>query len=339
MNPEKFPKCGCGASNWQPGGASIGCIMQHSFSCGSCGRIGSFLYADGQGYFFHPALNRTELCDWEIEYLNDILLVTCRARGEELKKAQQELEVREWQTFCQNISLPVDTDLSKLPDDHPQRENIRKFWCALHERRDYQIPPGFEEAVAPPWLPQTLVMYRLLQYSPDDWKRITDPTAAAHRILDYAATSGCPWKKVNHAESARLEVPADPIRTRHDAYFNPFFSALSEKLGVTIDRKEVPNQYCGHKAEPWYEFTVGELAFTVGPRKRVTAIKVSAPNGLPTARIRAAALADQVTYTANNGWQSDRDPARSVEVHAWNLEQLEKYLTILIGEALQPAAS
>lgn len=133
---------------------------------------------------------------------------------------------------------------------------------------------------------------------------------------------------IDHTKTVDITVPADPIRVRQDTYFNEVFAKLEDELGK-IERTEVKNEYCCSENEPWYQFSIGKVVFTIGPRKRVIAVKITAPEGINTDAIRNVAQADQTIYTADGGWQSDAIIATAIEVHAWTKEKLVEYLTIL----------
>lgn len=307
-----LPKCLCGAHDWKEGGASFCGMEQRWFSCQSCGRPGEFLYASGCGGFVLPTDAGGDI-DAEREYINEVLLVTWRVRGEKAEEARSELVALEWATFCQQHDIPVGTKYSDVPAEIEDEKST--FLREIGERPNYRIPAGFEKAPMPPKLPTALTIFLLIQGASDRDR----------------------WEQVKHADTKRLEMPLDPIRVRHDEYHNSFFAFLSEKLGVPIEREEIENQYCGAINQPWFRFKLGEVIFVVGPRKRVAAINVEAPNGIPVAEIRAAAQGDDVTYSAQDQageYSTDTDFAYRVTVHAWDTEQLERYLTILGQAAL-----
>jgi hypothetical protein len=139
------------------------------------------------------------------------------------------------------------------------------------------------------------------------------------------------WKEVPHRISAKLPVPPDPIRVRHDAWFGAAFERLKAD-GFDISRKETHNRYHQdvNNSEPWYVFTYGDGEFLIGPRKRVTNITVlyGAPKMVTT--IRDIALADDVTYEADGHWKSPADTAQELVIHAYTADKFHEYMTLLL---------
>lgn len=305
-----LPKCLCGAHDWKEGGAIFGGMEQSGFSCQSCGRPGEFLYASGCGGFLLPTDVGGDI-DAERKYINDVLLVIWRVQGEKAEEARSKLVASEWATFCQQHDLPVGTKYSDVPMEIEGEKST--FLREIGERPDYRIPAGFEKAPMPPKLPTALTIFLLIQGTSDSDR----------------------WEQVKHADTKQLEMPLDPIRVQHDEYHNLFFASLSEKLGVSIEREEIKNQYSGAINQPWFRFKLGEVIFVVGPRERVAAINIEAPNGISVAEIRAAAQGDDVTYSEQDQmgeYSPSAIVAHKITVHAWDTEQLERYL-IILGQA------
>jgi len=310
MLPEDLPKCICGSHAWESGGATIGRMTQQSFACSNCGREGLFLSAHSCDGF----LTATDM-NSHMPYLNRVLLVTWRAWGEKIEAARDEFVIRKSASFFDAFNLPADTKREQMSKEVEQAADI--FWDQLYNHDEYRRPSGFKDTPLPPKLPAGLSIF-LMRGSKDNRD----------------------WYLVNRADTEKLEIPPDPVRTRHDECYGPIFPKLAQQLGVDILRREVPNQYCGASNEPWFEFELGQATFTVGPRKRVTAIKVKAPLGIATDAIRAVAQADDTTYEAYGqagvgGWQAEIDPAYTLEIHAWGREKLEEYLLLLGQAALQ----
>ena len=243
--------------------------------------------------------------------LNEILLSTWRDRNERLKAAQKPLEDRWWNYACDEIGVPRGTTFEDVPKE--KHAQWRAFWALLYENyRAYRVPEGFEKTLIPPQLPQGLAAY----------------------ILQYDTYGKASWEEVTREVSLAQPVPADPIRVRHDKFFSEVFTEVRKNLGCDFTTEYVPNAYCGAKCEPWFRFILGANTLIVGPRKRVTTIRVTAPQGLNTRKIRAAAVKVETTYTADGGWQSDIVTAHELEVHAWDKKQLVEFLTIIGTESL-----
>lgn len=314
MESHDLPKCLCGTHDWQSNGVSYAIINQLNFGCPKCHRVGFFLSAYGCAGFITSTDAKGKI-ENNHEYLNDILLVTWRARGEEIEEAHKGFQECKWAAFLEAFSLPSGIQRGQMSETVKEAAQI--FWDEFDRHPEYRKPSRFAMPPLPPKLPASLTVFLLVENGGDKT-----------------------WRLVKHQETRQLEVPPDPIKVRHDNYYGPFFAELSQKLGMDIVRREVSNEYCGARNQPWFEFMLGTTTFIVGPRKRVTAIKVKAPNGIPADEIRTVALADDVTYQAynqneNGGWKAELSVVYALEVHAWDKEQLEKYLLILGKIALQ----
>jgi hypothetical protein len=235
-----------------------------------------------------------------LRWINSTLLLVWRDVLERLTTARNVIEQEAWDDFCKGESLPQGTKVDKM--DEGQTKRFRVMRGALCKDDRWCKPAGFENQGLPPKVPQCVTVFHPL----DDGE----------------------WLMIDHAKTVDIAVPADPIRVRHDAYFNEVFARLEDKLGK-IHRTEINNEYCGSENEPWYQFSIGKVVFIIGPRKRVIAVKIIAPEGINTDAIRTIAQADETTYVADGGWQSDAIIATAIEVHAWTKEKLVEYLTIL----------
>lgn len=304
MMPEKAPKCLCGKKQWTPGGASISSGLQSQwFTCYNCRRPAISIGNGGGHAFIVSKTCSSEFPNDAMNWINDTLLLVWRDVQQRLTAARNVIELEARGAFCKNESLPQGTRIDAM--NEAQTERFRAMWDALYKQDNWRRPPGFEDQGLPPQVPESVtVLY---------------PTGDGE------------WKMIDPAETVSIEIPADPIRVRHDAYFNEVFTSLERELGK-FERVEVKNEYCGAKNEPWYQFALGSFIFTVGPRKRVITIKVDAPDGINTESIRKAAQADGTTYTADGEWQGDATVATDIEVHAWTKEKLIEYIKI-IGNA------
>ena len=306
MEAHDLPVCPCGTKKWSSGGASISpTLAQFCYSCASCLRPGQFISSLGGAVFFTPTQGISKFPDVVNEWFEISLLPAWRVREEEIKAVQQLIEDR-WRKYaCDEVGVPHGTEYNKIPKTKCRQWN--NFWELLQSYPPYLNPFGFEKPVIPPQLPLEITAF----------------------ILSKRMGDGRVWKKVSHKESRSLPVPSDPIRVRHDAFYKEVFADTRRLLGVEFTPEEVRNEYCGAAAQPWFKFKLGRNTVVVGPRKRVTAIKVTSPGGFNTRDLRAAALAIPVTYMANGLRQDEVVVAQSVEVHAWDKAQLLRFLNII----------
>ena len=141
------------------------------------------------------------------------------------------------------------------------------------------------------------------------------------------------WIKIDPVLSRTLSAPPDPIYVRHVARFEKLFAELKKETGTEFAIEVVENQYCRNPLEPWYKFTIGNKTFTVGPRKRVTAVEVES-----TDEFRVTALATLVEQADNPTFVLDKCPYEKKEtchrltVHAWTTEHLLQFLVTIIKD-------
>jgi hypothetical protein len=300
MMPEELPYCICGHKNWRPGGSYFGMLSQQWFTCLHCRRVAMDLFAHNNGCFIIPSDVRGEINAHE-DYINDVLLVTFLIAGKEAEKARGDVWKRIWEDFCQEHSISPDTKPTDLSPDLRSLETDK--WYEMQKLKEWRCPVGFERSVTPPQIPEGLTIYLLIKGE--------EPPQ---------------WELVNREETLSLPLPVDPILIDHQEFYNRVFENFQS---FNLERKEIPNEYCGAKNQPWYEFTFRGATFKVGPRKRVDAIKVQAPKGIFTPRIEALARADAVTFTAEHRKGSR---AEELEVHAWTEEKLVEYLQTLLTQ-------
>lgn len=311
MMPEDCPKCMCGAHEWNPGGGSFGGMSQQWFQCNVCKRWAMDLWAHSCGCFLISD-HKVEGEDFKpfIDYINEVILVTFRIEGDKIEKARRAIVDKWWDKFRETHNVPEGIRLGDLRDTDPEAYEVgHKEYDAILNSTEYRRPAGYEKSPMTPKLPVGLEMYR-------------------HVFVDGKSD----WELVDHNDTMALLLPVDPILIENQEYYRPIFQKLAEELAIKIVPVEVQNRYCGTKNEPWYLWQIGNVEFVVGPRKRVTSIQVTAPNGIDTDAIRTIAQADNVTYTAEGHWQDTRQIAKALEVHAWSKEKLEEYLRALLME-------
>jgi hypothetical protein len=180
MLNEEAPVCFCGTRDWQGGGGSFGVFSQQWMTCKDCGRSMGILFAYSNGAVFQHRErlgNINEFSDW----LNNTLLVTFRAAGEEIEKARTHV----WETA-----------LAKYLKDRPDatKDETRNLFHKITSTPEYRRPPGFEPPI-PANIPDN--MYLRLLKSNDEYELVTSE------------------------QSRGLETPPDPIRVRHDEYYLP----------------------------------------------------------------------------------------------------------------------
>lgn len=313
MNGNELPDCLCGAKSWNPKGGSFSpTLNQYNFWCPNCERYSIFMSnGGGNVLLMFPPKNESLPDDVVNTWMNDVLLPTWRDCKQRLEEARVPIEDRWWNYACDEIDVPHGTTYDKVPED--RKEQWGSFWDTLKHYSLYRTPgEAFKKPVIPPLLPEGLTAYLLVE----------------------GRKGASKWEKVDPEESLSQVVPPDPIRVKHDAFYEKVFTDLKISLGIDFTIEHVPNEYCGAKVEPWFKFTLGENTLTVGPRKRVTAIKVNAPKGISTEVIRAAAMEVETTYVADGKWKENVPRASTLEVHAWDEVQLLSFLTIIGLESL-----
>lgn len=303
MMPEELPNCICGAHKWNPNGGSFGSdLSSQAFECDFCKRRGYLVSTCGGSGFFLPVIGK-ELGHDEYDYFNDTLFVAWRDRYDKMKKFRDKWESEEWERKCRLLNLSACT-----PEE--QVDEKRKFYEECNRSEEW-IQAGFLDPCLPPQMPESILCFVQNKHG---------------------------WGIVTSAQTKHLEVPVDPIYRDHLEFFKDAFgmfcmrASLGSKYGIWRQSEydlwktihEINNEYCGAKNQPWYTFSLNEVEYTVGPRKRVIAIQ--AKGDLYVKEIRELAKSDKVTYWADDGWQSDKDRAESIEVHAWGKEKLVEYL-------------
>lgn len=297
--PSEMPDCLCCFSTWQPGDSQFGPGGSFQwFTCAKCGVTALSVYYD-EGVVLMTSSCRVNFTETELSYVNGPLMTALRFRHMRLDEAREVLANRYWDRACDTVGVPRGTRVDRVPEDKLQawREAYR-----YNEDPQWRNPSESGEAFIPPQVPSTLVAFTRLHGR---------------------------WRECAREETARLLVPLDPIRIRHDEYWEEVFKALAPL--ADIKPLMTDNEYCGSRLEPWYQFDVNGALFTVGPRKRVANIRVVFPDG-PTpdlSGIAAVARRDDVTFEMGS---------HGGIIHAWNKFRLVEYLTILIGVAKQRSA-
>lgn len=305
------PNCLCGENDWQDhGGYFSPGLQQRGLLCLACRKISGFVTANGGNIFVIPAGNT--IPEPVLEWMNTVVLPTWRAKAEEIREAQKPIVEDCQRRACETLGLPIDVEYKDIPED--KHEEWCKIWQELHANPDYRLPAGVSYPPIPPQMPEGITCYVL--------------------TLDDT------WRKVSREETLDLTQPPDPIKVHHDKFFTEIFHGFANELGLDdIPREEIRNEYCGAENEPWFRFILGPNTITLGPRKRVYAIQINAPDGFHTEDLRKVVVDEyRSSYWANEDWQSEAEVATSLEVHAWTKEQLMRLLSIVGHESLKTAA-
>jgi len=302
MMPADLPAClVCGGRDYNPGGGSLGAgLCQQNFSCKECRAQVEYVGLDrGNILMFNPTPDH-------YEYVNRVLMTVWRAWSDEAEKARSIIRHQHLREVNRVLGLPPDTNGSTIGD---ARYSEWARALDFREREDWKAisyPVGMKE----PGLPQM----------PDD-------------LLACMRLRGGTWSpRVDPMYTKRMEIPADPVRVRHEARFLEIFERVRVATGLEAEREEIPNEYYDDKYqhEPWYRFGVGDGLVTVGPRKRVIAIRGNRVQPFDVCALRNAAKSDGVSWWNGDGWQNDEDVAKSCEIHAYGTDKAVEYLTLLI---------
>ncbi len=149
-------------------------------------------------------------------------------------------------------------------------------------------------------------------------------------VTGYYRNADKSYSRVNHAESAKVEIPPDPEKVDHDDLWH----GLMDELGITASSREIPNQYfpdngyfvLTRKNKPWYTCNIGGAKVTFGPRKRVMSITVEHSEAEFTELGKRAEDVDNTTfYFGSSG----------MTVHAWGRDKFVEYFKMVQKELLQ----
>lgn len=298
------PPCVCGKNNWQDAGASLSPdLNQLGMICLHCDKFANHISGNGGNIFIIPTGNDKKAYQPIFDWVNKVVIPTWRARYVEIKAARKILEDPFMASLCEKLGIPLNPEWKDIPED--KQPQWQEAWDEFFKTPAYINPPGFDEPPIPAQMPEGVVCS--IQLANGEWRTIT------------------------REETLNLVQPPDPIRVQHDAFFNTFFEEFAAKIGVEkINRYEVKNEYCGADNQPWYTFMLGKNKIKIGPRKRVYAVKVNAPQGFETKKLRDVVVNTyNNTYYVGNDWHSELPKAESIEVHAWDKDQLMEFLCII----------
>ena len=305
MMPEELPHCVCGLHKWNSGGGSFGVMSQQGFTCHYCGRHASIIFYEHAGCFITTE-EYTDNIDNYKDWLNNTLLITMRAYGELVEIAQKKIYQRWLAQFKSRHVRYFDYTTIGALKGHDDK--LWEFGCKQAEklyRKPYYLNPKSVKLPALSKLPEGLQFAWFVGGGDNESN----------------------WQWVHHRNTEYIECPPDPIRVKHDAYWNEIFAKFPN---VFDKREEIKNRYCGAACEPWYKIMIPTAQMIIGPRKRVDSIQVTFSRKVNVSCLRDIAKADGTTYTADGGWQGISDEATEIEIHAWTKEKVVEYLTIIL---------
>lgn len=372
------PRCVCGSENWKGGGSQIGPGYQFSgFICGNCGRYGQEI--GREGYYVFLIFSE---CDAEkaMEYANGPLQIMSRVYHKEWEAIKESRTLEDENKALRLLGLDPDKgckheivrDANGEPVEEPYLDDNGepKIGCntkkpMMHTVWEYQDNDGVHLDVdqkalevalraafdkhhkfpgelcappLPPQLPKDFDAY-LLVTKQHSYQELGDTRPPEDCLYQNTTRE---WERVDHEASNALEVPPDPRRVAHDAFFEEVFAEVQEKSGLTFVPDVIPSQYENRVAEPWYTFTLlrgnTPVKFLVGPRHRVYSITLSAEEPiLKTEAMKFLGDRDDVTYDAEGSWKSEVEMAKEITIHAWGKEKLVEYLIAALHTALGTA--
>lgn len=317
-----LPNCPCGANQWTGGGGQFGPRLQaYNRTCdaASCINLLNFIEREGWAVI---TIGPRSTHEGLIQYMNTTMAVQARAYKAKWDPIMKAAEGARYDALCREWGLDPEKGVNyNYRDDLPKDD---KGFLQFDYRNDEGVTL---EVDAPAFRAACRVMWDSNLNNPNAVVRPPDPIDLPEDATAYVYR-GLGWDLVE--PSADAEMPKDPLRVGHDAYFEEVFNAVQAATGQSFTPERIPNKYYRDltNSEPWYEFTVGSASFMVGPRKRVINITFSATKPFNTEAMDTLgkmAETDKVTFSARDD---------QVTIHAWTKAKTIEYLTT----ALQAAA-
>lgn len=320
MLTENLPPCpACSMHSYKPGGAYIGGGSIHQwFTCQWCDAAVMLWGESGASYLIYTTKSYTETpseCETRrqrgedkpapIEWMNNVVAVTLRDwkwKWEAAKKAK-------WINFLPGFLQRHNTQETSpgciryhdLPTQDAKDE-IDEYNKHAHDL------PGFENSPHLPLIPDGVIVLRHTEIG---------------------------WDRESNAVSQTLEVPPDPITVDNDAYFKKVF----EEVGVAHVEK-VQNRYHGHANEPWFQFHIGDVVFTMGHRKHVVSIHMESLSKRNYRPLRDLAARDNVTFDVDDRYGHAHVDfsyeGNNTLIHAWGQGRCIEYLKTMLMIASAP---
>lgn len=364
-----YPDCTCGANNWSGSGFEMGPGYQfYNRQCESCGNYLQYIGREGWWVtLIMPAVLGGVACD----YANTVMAIQARAYKAEWEAAVEADETVRFNAMVVEWGL----DPTKGVNYHSLDTEYTHTFAngKTYEAWDYEYQDdegsrididahAFHEALKAMW-----------EANPrrPSIVRAPDPINLPEGITAYVRR-GDSLDLVVPDAMFMTEVPPDPKRVRHDAYFAAVFQTVRENTGCPrFSATEKPNGYYSDKtnSQPWFTFDVNGTEIVVGPRKRVVSIEATFPSARTVNALRDVAKADAVTYDVEGPWDAegkaaieavievrdtgwsdkanaayddvkarytgDPDDVIHVCVHAWSQEKTVEYLSLIVQAALR----
>lgn len=317
--PRTLPDCPCGGFYFEPSGSQISSSLlsaQHKCMSKGCNKrtwelstsSGSVVIFLDQGDEHQAAVAN--------KWVNEVLLVAWRHR----KSRMESFHTIEWRSWLDNVFKPM----------FPECEVSEDYCVSYHD-----LPAAAQALLDKVFGKNLPPLYGNYLPLPLDLRGDVYPPKVPEQLVVYSwSSSGSVWELVDPNTSASMPVPRDPIVVASEDFFSKVWPAVEKNIGRSLpNRTEIKNQYGG--VEPWYHFTLNNVSFIVGWRKRVINVDVEASLPLPTKAIRELAERDNTTYTAGNMWKSDSKEAKEINIHAWSKDTLIEYLTVLCTTVLE----
>ena len=378
MSTENLPDCPCGANQWEGGGGQFGPGYQfYGRHCESCGNILHYVGREGWGVILiAPKADEDAL----VEFINTSMAIQARAYKAVWREVADKQEKAAFDALCREWGLYPDKgvkytylhDLPKVKVTHTRRDGSTYEFDEL--QTEYRDSDGnkidvdtkaFSNAVRD--LPQ---IGPCCVRAPDVVNLPDGVTAYVMRDGNWDLVE-LPTDDVNELLGVRKDtMPADPLRVSWDAYFDKVFEQVVDATGVPIARMEIPNRYYDDKtkAEPWWQFKIGDKTIIVGPRKRVINIQVESDEPFDPAPLKALGERDNVTFSSHPPWwdatterAKDIDSSKygfvealraaeaeekakfpgqehlssKVFIHAWNQDKCVEYLAAAVKMAFR----
>jgi len=371
MNEDKYPDCPCGERDWRGGGGQLG--PGYHFTGGTCGACGNHFQEVGRDGWQLLLIAHPDLADELLKYVNGSLIIQARAYKAVWEPAAKAREDTLYRALVGGWGVnPTEGCKHHYLDTKYTKKGTRADGTTYeYEASDFEYRDdegnvldidhhAFREACEKMW-----------DANPrrPDIVRAPDPLNVPDEVLAYVWRGGA-YELVDPADPACTSVsallgmevsplPPDPLRVGWVAYFDEVFEQVSEATGQAIARVEVDNRYYNDrlKAEPWWEFCIGDAKFVVGPRKRVINIEFEVPEPIRVDALAALAKEDSVTFSADPVWLAGAKEAaaaskggldeykaildaaeaahadskgltREVCIHAWTKAKLIEYLTV-----------
>jgi len=327
-----------------------------SRQCKHCGHIGHYVGRDG---WWCCLISPQSLNEIALEYINTTMIRQARA----YKELWEAVNSAKTQILYDDLLTQWDLDPVKGCVHHYLAGEYTPEGKA-YTRSNFEYRDLAGNRLPVDHLALEAAISQMYDENPDrpDVVYAPDPINLPAGVTAFVSRKG----KWEAAKPLVGKLPRDPVRVRHDRFYSEVFKAVQDSLGLTFTTTERANGYYSDKflSEPWYDFEVAGITFTVGPRKRVTHISFKAPAPVGYAQLQALAKRDNVTfevkppwedaaqallqaidkeadnwidqvqaaaYKAEDEYQGDKGKSTEVLIHAWDKDKAIEYLTTAIA--------